>query len=338
MFSIIYSIAPLILIILAGVVAGLSGVLPKELRKGLSDFCYYFGMPALLIRTISSAPPGATEVHLIWGAYLVPVLVVWLAGTILCWQDTNLRGQGSASIAMASAYGNVIMLGIPLAIMQFGPAAATTVALIVLVHSPVMFLAAAIHSELTKVRSTARAQAAGASAVSVPANGSQMMEAVTGLSQAARETVFDLATNPIILAILVGLGLRLAGLTLPPIADSAVALLGQATLPCVLLAIGLGLATFKIKGELGLVGLISVLKLVIMPATAWVVSAHLLALPPTDVAVITLFCAMPTGANAYIFATRQGSAEASVGTAVALTTMASAMTVTIVLAALGTSG
>jgi predicted permease len=47
---------------------------------------------------------------------------------------------------------------------------------------------------------------------------------------------------------------------------------------------------------------------------------------------------MPTGANAYVFATRQGDAEASVGTAVALTTMASAITITVILTTLGNPG
>jgi predicted permease len=75
-----------------------------------------------------------------------------------------------------------------------------------------------------------------------------------------------------------------------------------------------------------------------MPAMAWFISARILALPALDVAVITLLSAMPTGANAYVFATRQGDAEASVGTAVALTTMASAITITVILTTLGNPG
>jgi predicted permease len=337
MLSIAYSIAPLAIIILSGVIAGLGGLLPSELRKGLTDFCYYFGMPALLIRTISSAPPGTTEVHLIWIAYLLPIVAVWIVGTMLARDRPDLAKQGAASIAMASAYGNVIMLGIPLAIAQFGPTAATPVALIVLVHSPVLFLAAAIHGELAKSRIAALAPATNLSGLAVSTGTSSSFQVAYRLGLAIREASIDLATNPIILAILAGLGLKVAGVTLPPVIDTALSLLGQATLPCVLLAIGLGLATFNMKGEVRVVGLISFLKLIALPAMAWFASAHVLALPPTDVAVITLLSAMPTGANAYVFATRQGVAEASVGTAVALTTIASAITITAILAVLGQS-
>ena len=150
-----------------------------------------------------------------------------------------------------------------------------------------------------------------------------------------RETCLDLVTNPIILAILAGLALRLTGTGLPPIADAAFTLLGQATLPCVLLAIGLGLSTFKIKGQISIASLISLLKLVVMPVTAWLVTARVLALPALEVSVITLLSAMPTGANAYIFASRQGTAEASVSAAVALSTIVSAFTIAVVLAFLG---
>jgi predicted permease len=239
---------------------------------------------------------------------------------------------------MACAYGNVIMLGIPLALTQFGPAAATPVALIVLVHSPVLFLAAAIHAELATSRSAALAPAMVQSGLAVSTGASSGFQVTSNLKMAIREVSIDLATNSIILAIFAGLGLKLAGLALPPVVDTSLALVGQATLPCVLLAIGLGLATFRLKGELRVVSLISFMKLIALPTMAWFISARILALPSTDVAVITLLCALPTGANAYVFATRQGVAEASVGSAVALTTIVSAITITAMLAVLGASG
>jgi len=57
MLTIGQSIAPLVLIIVAGVVAGRTGFLPPTFRKALSDFCFYFGMPALLIRTLQPLLP-----------------------------------------------------------------------------------------------------------------------------------------------------------------------------------------------------------------------------------------------------------------------------------------
>ena len=82
MLAILQSIAPLVLIIAAGFAAGKWGLLSDTFRKALTDFCLYFGMPALLIRTIATAPPSETAAHLIWGGYLIPVFVVWMAATL----------------------------------------------------------------------------------------------------------------------------------------------------------------------------------------------------------------------------------------------------------------
>ena len=332
MSTILNSIAPLVLIILAGLAAGVTGILPSTFRTSLSDFCYYFGMPALLIRTIATAPPGSTAAHLIWISYLLPAAAIWILASLFARQDRSNSGGEAPAIAMASAYGNVIMLGIPLALAQFGPKAATTVAFIVLVHSPVLFLLAALHSELADGRrasheaalskpmgtmSPYRARAAGASFV-----------------RATRDVSIDLATNPIMIAILIGLALRTSGVGLDPISSTALSLLAQATLPCVLLAMGLGLSTFALKGKMAVIAVISSLKLAAMPFIAFLVAARLFHLPSTDVAIITLLSAMPTGANAYVFARRSGKAEASVSGAVALSTMASIVTIATVMAML----
>ena len=68
-----------------------------------------------------------------------------------------------------------------------------------------------------------------------------------------------------------------------------------------------------------------VLKLLLMPACAWLL-AHLLKLPPMATSVVVLFAAMPTGANAYIFAAQYQRLVNQVSGAVALATILAAVT------------
>lgn len=143
--------------------------------------------------------------------------------------------------------------------------------------------------------------------------------------------MLDLVTNPIILSIALAAVMRRADLSLPPLIDKSLSLLGQATLPCVLVSIGLGLSRFKLKGEAWTVSAICLLKLAAMPAGVWAISNYYLGLSPFETAVIALLAAMPTGANAYIFANRSGVAEDSVSGAVAVSTIISAATVPVVL-------
>lgn len=333
MLPILQSIAPLVVIIAAGFAAGKSGLLPGTFRKALSDFCIYFGMPALLIRTIATAPPSDTAAHLVWSGYLIPAMLVWLAATLYA----LLHGRSAteaASLAMASTYGNVIMLGIPLTLAQLGPVAATTVAFVVLVHSPILFLAASLHYGLAELGRPLEVKQVTATAVLQSGDGHARLGGRGQLYRALREASRDLVTNPIIIAILVGLLLRVSDVGLDPISGGALSLLGQATLPCVLVAMGLGLSSFEMKGEVGMIAVVTLLKLVAMPALAWFVSARFLQLPLADVAVITLLSAMPTGANAYAFASRVDAGEGTVSGVVALSTIGSIVTIAVVIASL----
>jgi len=58
------------------------------------------------------------------------------------------------------------------------------------------------------------------------------------------------------------------------------------------------------------------------------------ALPPVSAGVVTIFSAMPTGANAYLFASRNNLAPHSASGAVALGTCLSAITAAAVIYAL----
>jgi malonate transporter and related proteins len=324
------SILPMILIILTGYLFARSGLANDNLRKALSDFCFYFGMPALLLRAITNAPTSTVQPQLVWIAYLAPIALCWIAASAFATRPTARTQDQSASIAMGATYGNVLMLGIPLAFAQFGPAAATTISLVVLVHSPVLFTASTLQREFQLARTAQPVPAARhRQFVVLP------MELTGGrIPTVLYKIAAELATNPIIIAIAVSLTLGLTGVALPAALDKSLALLGQATLPCVLVSMGLGLSVFKLSGELPAIAVITTLKLVLLPWLTWVIATCLLRLPAVDAAVITLLSAMPTGANAFIFASRVGKGEASVSGAVAVSTMASAITITVVLSAL----
>jgi predicted permease len=150
----------------------------------------------------------------------------------------------------------------------------------------------------------------------------------------ARELFVDLATNPIIISILLALAIRFTGWQLPEVGDESLRIISQATLPCVLVAVGLGLSSFELKGEMRMILVIAALKVVAMPLLAWYIGTAYLNLPAIDLAVVVFLCAMPVGANAIVFAVRNGNGEASVSGAVAISTLLAPITISATLAAL----
>jgi malonate transporter and related proteins len=209
--------------------------------------------------------------------------------------------------AIGAVYGNIVMLGFPLTLSALGNQAAGPMALILSVNTPLLWLCGTLQMAWVD-----RKQTGPPASLILP-------------------IILDLARNPIMLALGLGLLWRLTGFGLHPVVDRTVELLAQAGSPTALIALGINLFRFEIKGaKLGIV-VMCALKLLAMPAIAGTL-AHLLQLPPLVAGVVVLFAAMPTGANAYIFAVQYQRLVNPVSGAVALGTMISAATLPLVVA------
>lgn len=240
----------------------------------------------------------------LWIAYFGGLAVVWIIASFCARLVPTLASGGGASAAMTSCFGNVVMLGLPLTLSHFGQAGAVPASFIVSVHAPLLWLAATLHFE------TARQGRA------------------PSLARLLRQLGIEFTRNPIVLALLLGSAWRMTGIGLHPIPDRTLELLAGAGVPAALVALGLSLAGYSLKGHWNAITLLIALKMILLPLVIWLFAAKLIGLPPlwTDVAV--LIAAMPTGANAYLFAHRYETAVPAVsgaiaaGTALALFTSA----------------
>lgn len=126
-----------------------------------------------------------------------------------------------------------------------------------------------------------------------------------------------IATNPLVLACLIGLGLNLLREPTAPllaghlvasvvgVAASTLTILGQAALPIGLLCVGSGLRRPEGGGQARPITVSTVIRLVVMPATALAL-AHLVGLRGEAAVVALVFLALPTASSAYVLARRLG--------------------------------
>lgn len=308
MENVLSTVLPVFSLIALGFLAGRLRWVSENVSKGLAEFTFTLAVPALLFRTMATAELPAVSPLLVWSAYFAAVLVVWTTATVLTVVVLRRPVPDSAPIAMSSGFGNVVMLGIPLALATYGEAAAGPIALIISVHSPVLWTLASLHLAIAD-----RAQA------------STFAETAKGVAR-------DLSRNTIILAIIAGTLWRFTGLGLNPVVEKSLAFLGQAAIPSALVALGLSLVGFQIKGQAMTLTSILVLKLVVLPVAAWILAIHVFALPPVAAGVVIIFAATPTGANAFLFANQHGRAMNSASGAVALGTALSIVTASVLLA------
>lgn len=308
MYDVILIVAPVFGLILVGYALARFGVLSENAGPGLTEFVFTAAVPALLFRMMvtAEAADGASPFAL-WGAYYLSAAAVWVLATLATRFLLRRTARDAASISMGSTFGNIVMLGIPLAIDRFGAEAATPIAIIVSISSPLMWFVATVQVEMATER-----------------------EAMTWGEQ-VKGLLLSLARNPLIIGLAAGLLWRATGLGLHPVPDKMISLLGQAAIPGSLVALGLSLTGFRLQGQMSTVSLICALSLGAFPALVWLMAFHVFELPPVWAGVAVLFSACPPGANAFLFASKYDAAQGSVSAAVAFGTVLSIISVTAIL-------
>lgn len=302
MSSVLTIVAPVFGLIMIGYLSGRFELVSKSAAKGIADFAFILAIPALLCRTVATAKFGDLSPVGIIGSFYAAGFATWIAATLATTLLLKRPAADAPAIAMTSSFGNTIMLGFPLSVGVYGTAATPVIALLLSIHAPIWWLTAMLHASAT-------GDFAGQSR-----------------SHILSGTIQDLFRNPIILGILAGALWRLTSQPLPAVLDQLLQLMAQASVPTALVALGLSLIDFEIKGQMPTLVLVNILKLIWMPAITWLLATFVFHLDPMTIGVLTIMAAMPTGANAFLFATRLDRAVDSTSGAVALGTLLAAAT------------
>ncbi len=308
MFEILSIVAPVFGLITLGYVFGWRRWLSSTAEQGVTEFAFHLAIPALLFKTIISADFANVSVAGVWLSFYGAVVTVYFASVLGTKFVLGRPQLDAASIAMSSMFGNAVMLGIPISLTTFGPPAAAPLALVLSIHAPALWLISTLHANMAS-------RDVGASASDIVA------------------TLFrDLSRNPIIVGIVLGGIWRFSGLQMPEVGMKVLSLLAQAGVPAALVALGLSLVRFEIKGQVPTLAMIVTLKLVVLPLVAFFLARFVFELDALSLGVVAILACVPTGANAYIFASKTGRAVNSASGAVALGTVISAVTVSVWLA------
>lgn len=310
MNAILNTVLPVFGMIVLGFAFARTGIIGAEAARGITLFVFNAAIPALLFRTVATIDGSAGAPWGLWLVFFSGLAITWIAAALVSRFIPGLTGGGGASASMAAGFGNLALLGTPLALAHFGPQAAIPLGLILSVHAPLLWFAATFHRELAR-------------------HSESFSLAVT-----ARELFVSLAGNAIVLALVAGSLWRVTGLGLNPVIDRMLAMLSEAGVPTALFALGLSLAGYSLRGAWSGVAVLIALKMVLMPVLVWLGCRLTPGLPPAWAGVAVLFAAMPTGANAFLFARRNEESVAAVSGAIALGTGLAAVTVSVLLYAM----
>lgn len=298
-----------------------------EAARIVSNAAFYIFAPALLFRATARIDLAALPWHAL-AAFFAPMLL-WVLAVHAQQRrrvaaPPNLQAQEAASAAarpavraITAAFGNNAQLGIPMAAALFGEAGLQLHLSIVSLHALVLLSVLTLLVERDIAQAAARASG-------------QAGRLVATLLLIVRNTVI----HPIVLPVLAGLAWNLTGVPLPEPVDEVLVMLGTAVVPLALVAIGLSVGHYGVRRAGRSAIVLAAAKLLAPPALV-LAAGMLLGLDGLALAVIMMAAAMPTGANALLFAQRYRSGEGETTAAIVISTLAFAATAPLWLALLG---
>jgi malonate transporter and related proteins len=306
-------ILPIFGLLAFGYLATFTRVFGEAAASALASFVFHFAIPVLLFRSMATT---VLPDQIAWGylgAFYGGTALAFGLGFVIARAAFEGPFERHAIIGFGAAFGNSVLLGIPVVLTALGEAASLP-----------LFLLLAFHSTLLFTTITIVLEAGGA-----------RRERLRDLPATALR---GLARNPILWGLAGGIACNLLGLRLPAALDRWTALMAGAAVPCALFSTGASLRAYRIAGALQPALVMVALKLVVCPLVVWALATFVFAVPPLWAKVAIVLAAMPVGVNVYLFAARYHAGEAESATAIVLSSILSVATLTAVLAWLGAAG
>lgn len=151
------------------------------------------------------------------------------------------------------------------------------------------------------------------------------MAAVHALVHRSGGLLKELAKNPLLLSTAAGTAFSLLGLQLPDMIGATLSRLGNASLALGLIAVGAGLRLSGLKQAKGLAAWFIAVKLLAVPLVAFLLGRWA-GLPPLQLQIAVMLCALPTASGSYVLATRMGGNGPFVAFLISFGTLVSALT------------
>lgn len=293
-------VAPVFLMVFLGVILKRRGLITADFVRTSPQIVFKITLPALIFLKISATDYSRVlnfeQVIFVYIALTLFFIWEWVIAFILT-KDGGSRG----AFIQGGFRSNLAIIGLALINNAFGPHAMAQAAILLAFIMPMYN----VYSIL---------------ALTVPLHKEKRVR--------FGRTMWEIATNPLILAALIALPFSVFRLHLTPILTRTIGYLADLTLPLALLSIGGSLSFKSVKQDFKLSALAAAHKIVFMPL-ALVTAAYFAGFRNVDLGILFFLFASPSAIASYIMAEAMGSNGKLAANIVLLTTLGSVVTISI---------
>ncbi len=297
MFS-INTVTPVFIIILLGIVLKKAGIIDDRFVSASSLLVFRISLPALIFTGISKTDFREIfswrVILIMYGGILFSFVLAWFISVITV-KERNQRGP----FVQGSLRGNTVIVGLALVLNVFGEQGVAEASIIVAFIVPLFNILSVI-------------------ALTVPMH--------RGGMDSYKKIALNLATNPLIIAIIISLPFSIFSVNLPELIDISLSYLARMTLPLALIGIGGSLSFKSLKNNLLLSAAASFIKIVIVPVA--VLSAGLVAgVSGSSLGIMFVISATPAAISSFVMAEAMGNDSQLAANIIVLSTLGSIVTI-----------
>ncbi len=278
MLSVLSVVGPIFAIVALGYGSVRFKLYPVSGVGGLISFVNNFATPCLLFQAMLKVDfETAFNPKYLLSFYIGAFTCFFLAFLISRFLFKRRAGE-SAAVGFSAYFTNTVLLGLPIIQRAYGDDALPLLYAIIGFHAPLLMSFGMLVMEF--------ARRDGAP-----------------LSEALMQSSGRIIKNPLLIGISLGILVNLSGISLPDIIHDVTKMLSVAVLPAALFGLGGALNQYSLRESWGQALVSSLLKLIIHPSIALLLSHVVFELSWELTRVAVLTAAMPAGLNVYIFAT-----------------------------------
>ncbi|MCM1089753.1 MAG: AEC family transporter [Butyrivibrio sp.] len=291
---------PVFLVMVLGYIIKQMGVVDEPFVKTLNSFNYKITLPVLLFKDIAES-----DFYSVWDTkYVLYCFLVTLTSIVIIWGLAALFYKNKLQLGeliQASYRSSAAVLGIAFIQNIYGSSGMAPLMIIGTV--PLYNIAAVLVLSFTGPKAH-------------------------GLDKASlKNAVRGILTNPIIIGILLGMIVSACRISFPVIITKTIGNISVLATPLALLGLGAGFEGRKALKELAPTTVVSLLKLVVLPAVFLPLAIHM-GFTREKLVAILIMLGSPTTVSCYIMAKNMGHEGTLTSSAVVATTFLSSITLT----------
>ena len=300
------AVLPVFGLVACGYLAGRFGMVTQASSHALNQFVYAFALPAMLFVAVYR---GSLE-EILSGAFFLAVIAATLGTALIGFALSHYGAKAppaeSTMRALNASFANTGYLGIPLVTVAYGERAALPAALATVATNIISFALAIVCLELF----------------------------VDPRPGGVRRALSGVARSPLIWPIALAVLFVFLQIRVPLPVERFATLLAAAAGPCALFAIGLFVSQLSIRAGARASWQTSTLKLIVHPLLMALLAYLVLPVDAFWAKIAVVCAALPLGATAFVLAQRYRLLEAETSTGAVVSTAASLLTVSLVMALL----